>query len=53
MEVKILSFRSPLRLEHKIQEMHEYGFFLVGSVTVGINENGNTIYVATMAREVK
>lgn len=53
MDVEILSFTDPKALSMKIEMMYVSEYVLAGPVTVGINQNGNTIYVATMIREVK
>lgn len=51
MEVKILVYTTPLSLEKAIVLHFSRGFNLKGSVTVGVNQQGNTIYVATMVKE--
>ncbi|UZZ63983.1 hypothetical protein A71_177 [Escherichia phage A7_1] len=51
MDVKILTYTNTLSLERRIVEYYDYGYKLMGSVTTGINSNGNTIYLATMIKE--
>lgn len=53
MEVKILNSLKTFDLERRIVEMSGRGFELIGPVTVGVNPQGNTIFIATMKREAK
>ncbi|QYC52578.1 hypothetical protein [Salmonella phage SSBI34] len=52
MEVKLLNYTNMQTLEDAIEKWYGYGYKLAGSVTVGINGNGNTIFVATMIKGV-
>lgn len=52
MDVKILVMSNPKELENKICEfVDQYKCKLAGPVTVGVNQNGTTIYVATLIKE--
>ncbi len=52
MEVKVLCYTNPLELERQITRWsREFKYTLQGPVTVGINQNGNTIYVGTMVKD--
>lgn len=55
MEVKILVSTNPIDLTQKIKQwVNEFDYSLKGPVTVGVNNVGNTIYVATLVKgEVK
>lgn len=50
-EVKILVYTSPLELQGKLKKwINEFEYSLKGPVTVGVNMNGNTVYVATLTK---
>lgn len=51
MEVKLLCYTNLAILENIIGKCYGHGYHLVGSVTIGANNNGNTIYLATMIKE--
>lgn len=54
MEVKLLIYTKPFELERQVQRwVQEYGYSLHGAVTMGLNQNGNVTYVATMVKEAK
>lgn len=51
MEVKLLCYIHLKTLETTMEKWYEYGYKLAGPVTIGVNNNGNTIYLATMIKE--
>ena len=52
MEVKLLIYTQPLELERQIRKWSaDYGYTLLGPVTLGLNQNGNVAYVATMVKK--
>jgi hypothetical protein len=51
MEVQLLCYTNLSVLENAIEKWYGYGYHLAGSVTIGVNSNGNTIYLATMIKE--
>lgn len=51
MEVQLLCYTVLSTLENTIEKWYGYGYRLAGPVTVGVNSNGNTIFVATMIKE--
>lgn len=54
MDVKLLVYSHPAELERQIRKwINEYGYALQGSVSVGTNQNGTTIYVATLVESPK
>ncbi len=54
MGVKLLIYTQPLELERQIQRwVNDFGYSLHGAVTIGLNQNGNVTYVATMVKEEK
>lgn len=54
MEVKLLIYTTPFELERQIKKwVNEFGYSLHGAVTMGLNQNGNVTYVATMVKEEK
>lgn len=51
MDVKLLVYAHPAELERQICKWtRDFGYTLQGSVSVGFNTNGTTIYVATMVQ---
>lgn len=51
MEVKILVSTHPTELAQKIRQwVNEFDYSLKGPVTVGVNNVGNTVYVATLVK---
>jgi hypothetical protein len=54
MDVKLLVYTHPGELERQIRKWtREYGYTLQGSVSIGTNPNGSTVYVATMVESPK
>jgi len=54
MEVKILVYKDPETLKTMIERYASvYSYKLLGPVSVGVNPQGNTIFVATMTSETK
>lgn len=50
-EVKILVQTNPVELQTNLRKwINEFEYVLKGPVTVGVNLNGNTIYVATLTK---
>lgn len=50
MEYDIIIMTDDVLLEKKINRLAQDGWVLIGPIAVGINKNGNTIYIATMER---
>lgn len=51
MDVKILTYTSAIPLEKQIEKWTGFDYKLVGPVTIGQNDHGNMVYVATMVKE--
>jgi|AGFT01.1.fsa_nt_gi hypothetical protein len=50
-EVKILVSTNPIELAQKIKLwVNEYDYSLKGPVSIGVNNVGNTVYVATLVK---
>lgn len=51
MDVKILSYTNVFELERRIEEFVDvFKYRLLGPITVGTNNNGKMVYVATLTK---